>query len=337
MREYIQKIQHGGNLNHDEITVVMELIMSGHAPIDEIKDFLAALNQKGPTVEEITACALIMRKFVVPVKTRHEVVLDTCGTGGDHKNTFNISTIAALVVAACGIVVAKHGNRSVSSLCGSADVLEALGVNVEMEERHLKECLDEVGIAFLFAQRLHPAMKNVAPARKALGVKTIFNILGPLTNPAQATHQVMGVYSRDLTQPMAEVLKNLGLRKALVVHGSDGLDEITTTGKTFVSEYNGVDVISYDIDPRELGIMEGSMGDFMGGNAGVNANIAMKVLQGQDGPRRGIVLINAAYALYTAQAVNNLVQAVRMAEHAIDSGRALAKLEQLKEFTNRVR
>ena len=335
MRDYIEKAQHGLNLNHDEITIVMELIMAGHSTAAEISDFLVALNKKGPTVEEITACALIMRKFVLPVKTKHQVILDTCGTGGDHKNTFNISTLTALVVAACGVVVAKHGNRSVSSRCGSADVLEALGVNVEMEERHLGKCLDNVGIAFLFAQRLHPAMKNVAPARKALGIKTIFNILGPLTNPACATHQVMGVYSRDLTQPMAQVLKNLGLQKALVVHGADGLDEITTTGKTFVSEYNGVDVISYDIDPQELGIAPAKIEDFAGTDAPGNAAIALSVLEGEKGPRRDIVLINAAYALYTAQAVDKFDQALSMASHAIDSGRALAKLEELREFTNR--
>ncbi len=335
MRDYILKIQHGENLNHDEITIVMELIMAGHADVQDIRDFLLALNAKGPTVEEITACALIMRKFVLPVKTKHGVVLDTCGTGGDNKDTFNISTLAAIVVASCGIVVAKHGNRSVSSKCGSADVLEALGVNVQMEGRFLSECLDKIGLAFLFAQRLHPAMKNVAPVRQELGVKTIFNILGPLTNPAQASHQVMGVYSRELTEPMARVLKNLGLKRALVVHGSDGLDEITTSAKTFVSEFNGRDVISYDINPHELGIAKAKPEDFIGGNAATNADIALSILKGEHGPRRNIVVVNAAYALYTAEAVDNLMKGMRMAEHALDSRRAFQKLEELKEFTNR--
>ena len=324
-------------MNHDEITIVMELIMAGHAPVDDIRDFLIALNAKGPTVEEITAAALIMRKFVVPVKTKHGVVLDTCGTGGDQKGTFNISTLAALVVASCGVVVAKHGNRSASGACGSADVLEALGVDVNMEEKHLNKCLDDVGIAFLFAQRLHPAMKNVAPVRRALGTKTIFNILGPLTNPAQASHQIMGVYSRELCEPMAHVLKNLGLKRAVVVHGSDGLDEITTAGKTFVSEYNGLEVISYDIDPDELGIARARTEDFIGGDIQANVEIALEVLKGGTGPRRDIVIVNAAYALYTAEAVGNLPQGMRMAEHAMDSGRALAKLNQLKDFTNHVR
>ncbi len=337
MRDYITQIQQGENLSHDEITVVMELIMSGQAPLEEIKDFLLALNKKGPTVEEITACALIMRKFVIPVKTHHEIILDTCGTGGDHKDTFNISTVAAMVVAASGVAVAKHGNVSVSSKCGSADVLEALGVNLHMEEQHLSECLNKIGLAFLFAQRLHPAMKNVAFARQELGVKTIFNILGPLTNPAQATHQMMGVYSRDLLEPMAQVLKSLGLRRALVVHGNDGLDEITTTDKTFVSEFNGQEIISYDIDPDELGIKHACIEDLTGGDAADNASIARKILEGERGPRRDIVVVNAAYALYTAQAVGNLKQGMRMAEHAIDSGRSLQKLEEIKEFTNRVR
>ena len=315
----------------------MEVIMSGQAPLEEIKDFLLAINKKGPTVEEITACALIMRKFVIPVKTHHEVILDIVGTGGDHKNTFNISTVTAIVVAACGVAVAKHGNRRITSRCGSADVLEALGVNLHIEEEHLSECLNKIGLAFLFAQRLHPAMKNVAFARQELGVKTIFNILGPLTNPARATHQVMGVYSRDLLEPMAQVLKNLGLKRALAVHGNDGLDEITTTDKTFVSEFNGLEIISYDIDPDELGIPRARIEDLTGGDAADNASIARKILEGELGAKRDIVVVNAAYALYTAQAVGNLKQGLRMAEHAIDSGRSLQKLEELKEFTNRVR
>ncbi len=337
MREYILQIEQGENLSHDEITVVMELIMSGQASLEDIKSFLLALNKKGPTVEEITACALIMRKFVLPVKTHHEVILDVVGTGGDHRDTFNISTVTAIVVAACGVAVAKHGNRRVSSRCGSADVLEALGVNLHMEERYLSECLDKIGLAFLFAQRLHPAMKNVAFARQELGVKTIFNILGPLTNPAMATHQVMGVYSRELLEPMAQVLKNLGLKRALVVHGNDGLDEITTTDKTFVCELNADDIISYDIDPNELGIRRASLQDLAGGDASANAILVRGILNGGVGAHRDIVVLNAAYALYTASAVENLKQGMQMAEHAIDSKRALQKLEELKEFSNRVR
>ena len=337
MRDYILQIEQGENLSHDEITVVMELIMSGQAHLEDIKNFLLALNKKGPTVEEITACALIMRKFVLPVKTNHEVILDVVGTGGDHKNTFNISTVTAIIVAACGVAVAKHGNRRISSRCGSADVLEALGINVQIEERHLSECLEKIGLVFLFAQRLHPAMKNVAPARQELGVRTIFNILGPLTNPARATHQVMGVYSRELVIPMAQVLRNLGLKRALVVHGNDGLDEITTTSKTFVSELNKNEIISYEIDPEELGIPRAKIEDFAGGEASENASIIRQILEGERGTRHSIVLVNAAYALYTAGAVENLSQGMQMADHAISSGRALQKLEELKGFTSRVR
>jgi len=337
MRDYIMQIVQGENLRHDQISVIMELIMAGQVPVEDIKDFLLALNKKGPTIEEITACALIMRKFVLPVKSHHEVILDTCGTGGDHRDTFNISTVAAIVVAASGVAVAKHGNRSVSSKCGSADVLEALGVNLHVEERHLNDCLNKIGLAFLFAQRLHPAMKNVAFARQEIGVKTIFNILGPLTNPAQATHQIMGVYNRDLIEPMAHVLKNLGLKRALVVHGNDGLDEVTTTDKTFICEFNGHDIIGYDTTPEELGFKRASMEDLTGGDAIDNATIVRALLEGEQGPKRDIVIINAAYALYTAQAVANIKQGVLMAEHAIDSKRAIQKLEELKEFTNRVR
>lgn len=337
MKPYIQKLKRKENLDPQEIQNVMQLIMSGQAEKEDVAAFLLALNDKGATVQEITGAAKIMRTFCVAVKTEHEVVLDTCGTGGDQLSTFNISTAAAFVVAGTGVIVAKHGNRSVSSQCGSADILEALGVNLNIEEKHVSECLDKVGIAFLFAQRLHPAMKNVALVRKELGVKTIFNILGPLTNPAQATHQVMGVYSRDLVEPMAHVLKDLGLKRALVVHGSDGLDEITVTGKTFVSEFNGRDVISYDIDPRELGIKTYSVADIRGGYLETNVRIINQVFDGMAGAHRDIVILNAAYALYTAEKVDTISKGIRLAEKSIDSGRASEKLEQLKEYTNHVR
>ena len=277
-----------------------------------------------------------LRQFFLEVKTKHEVVLDTCGTGGDKKGTFNISTLTALVVAGAGVVVAKHGNRSVSSLCGSADILEALGVNLGVEQAQLSACLDEVGIAFLFAQRLHPAMKNVAPVRKAIGEKTIFNILGPLINPAKATHQIMGVYSRDLVEPITNVLKNLGLKKALVVHGHDGLDEVTTTGITFVAEWNGTDIVFYDIVPQELGIPLAKEDDLKGGDLSRNVQIANDILAGAKGPKRDIVVLNAAYALYTAEKVAGISDGLRLAVETIDSGRAKKKLEELRAFTNKV-
>ena len=335
MKNYIQKLKAKENLTQSEIEEVMHEIMSGDSHENDISDFLLALREKGPTVDEITGAAKIMRKFVVGINTKHKDVLDTCGTGGDKKNTFNISTITALVVAGAGVAVAKHGNRSVSSKCGSADVLEALGVNLNVEQEHLSVCLDEVGIAFLFAQKLHPAMKNVAPVRKKLGVETIFNILGPLTNPARATHQILGVYSRDLIEPMAQVLKNLGLKRALVVHGSDGLDEITTTDKTFISEYNGDEVISYDISPDELGISIAKPRDLEGGDLDTNVRICEDILGGKSGPKRDIVLLNAAYALYVAGKVSDISQGMDMAKATIDSGKAFDKLNELKHFTQK--
>ena len=334
MRSFVEKLRAKENLSAREIAQVMDRIMSGESRQEDVADFLVALNEKGATVDEITGAAQLLRKFTLPVKTKHKVVLDTCGTGGDKKNTFNISTITALVVAGAGVAVAKHGNRSVSSKCGSACLLEALGVNLEMDNEGLSECLDKVGIAFLFAQKLHPAMKNVAPVRKALGKETIFNILGPLINPAKATHQMMGVYSRDLLEPMAHVLKNLGLKRALVVHGSDGLDEITTTAKTFVCEYNGKEIISYDIEPGELGLKQANGDDLIGGDIEANAAIARDLLRGAKGPKRDIVVLNAAYALYTAGKVKNIAEGLDTAGRSLKEGKAQAKLDALVTFTN---
>jgi len=330
-----QKLKNKENLTQEEIEMIMRAIMSGEASEESIEDFLLSLRAKGPTVEEITGAAKIMRQFVVKIKTKHKKILDTCGTGGDKMNTFNISTIAAIVVAAAGVAVAKHGNRSVSSKCGSADLLEALGVNLDVDQEHLSACLDEVGIAFLFAQKLHPAMKNVASIRKKLGVETIFNILGPLTNPAIATHQILGVYSNELVAPMAEVLKNLGLQRAIVVHGADGLDEITTTGKTFISEYDGNEIISYDISPEELWISPAHPKDLKGGDLQTNVSICEDILNGKEGPKRDIVLVNTAYALYVAERVKSISQGLDIAMETIDSGKARNKLEELKTFTQK--
>lgn len=335
MKPYIQKLRSRENLTREEIETIMQEIMSGQAAKDDIAAFLMALREKGPTVEEITGAARIMRRFVVGIKTRHSQILDTCGTGGDKKNTFNISTITALVVAGAGVVVAKHGNRSISSRCGSADILEAVGVNINIEEDRLSACLDELGIAFLFAQQLHPAMKNVAVIRKELGVETIFNILGPLTNPAGATHQILGVYNRDLVEPMAHVLKNLGLQRALVVHGSDGLDEITLSAKTFIGEYDGQEVISYDVLPEEFGFAPAKPEDFSGGDLSTNVRILEDILDGQKGPKRDIVAINAAYAFYVAEKAKNINEGIALAQDSLDSGKARKKLDELKAFTNR--
>jgi len=334
MNNYIDKLQKKQNLTSLEMEEVMRSIMSGKASQNDIALFLMALRDKGATVDEITGAAKIMRQFVVPVQSKHAVILDTCGTGGDRLRTFNISTIVAFVVAAAGVAVAKHGNRSVSSKCGSADLLEALGVNLDAESKNLSTCLDKIGIVFLFAQKLHPAMKHAAPARKQLGVETIFNVLGPLTNPAQATHQMMGVYQNDLTEPMAQVLKNLGLKKALVVHGADGLDEVTTTRETFVSEFNGKDISSYTIDPKECGIALASLENLRGGDASTNSRIALEILKGKKSAKRDIVVFNAACALYIAEKVKAIPDGIKIAEDMIDTGKALDKLEALKEFTH---
>lgn len=336
MNQYIQKLNNRQNLTEGEIQDVMRRIISGSAEDQSISEFLLALNAKTPTIEEITGAAKVLRDFSLEVKTKHPVVLDTCGTGGDKKGTFNISTSAAFVVAGSGVVLAKHGNRSVSSHCGSADVLEALGVKIDVEQKYLGPCLDTIGIAFLFAPQLHPAMKNVAPVRKSLGVKTIFNLLGPLINPAKATHQMMGVYSRDYVEPLARVLKNLGLRRAFVVHGKDGLDEVTTTTETFVSEFDGHEILSYEIDPVELGFSQAKESDLKGGDVKTNAQIILDILSGTSGPKRDIVLLNAACALYTAQKVKSIDEGIVLAKSSIDSGKALQKLEDLKMFTNRI-
>jgi len=334
MKEYIEKLKKGVALSPSEIETIMRTIMTGGAKDEEVAEFLLALKAKGPTVDEITGAARLLQQFYKEVTTKHEVVLDTCGTGGDKKHTFNISTVSAFVVAGAGVVVAKHGNRSVSSACGSADLLEALGVNLDVEHALLSRCLDDVGIAFLFAQKLHPAMKNVAQVRKTLGVETIFNILGPLINPAKATHQLMGIYSRDLVQPVAQVLKNLGLHKAMVVHGSDGLDEVTTTGKTFISEWTGTDIVSYDIDPQEVGIKLAREADLKGGDLKENVRIARDILAGGQGPKRDIVVLNAACAIYTAGKTATVADGIRLAGQSIDSGHAQAKLDALIKFTN---
>lgn len=333
MKQYILKIQNKENLTPREIEGAMRSIMSGKAPSEEIKAFLLALREKGPTIEEITGAAKMMRQFATKIKTASSRILDTCGTGGDKKHTFNISTAVALVVAGCGVKVAKHGNRSVSSRCGSADVLEGLGVHLNLDAKQLGICLEKVGIAFLFAQKFHPAMKNVASIRRELGVETIFNILGPLTNPAGATHQMMGVYKQEWVEPLCQVLKNLGSKRALVVHGADGLDEITTTGKTFISEFNGKDIKNYTVSPDELNFPLASEEDLKGGNVEENVRMVQSILNGEKGRRRDIVLFNAAFALYVAQKAKNIQDGLEFAIKSIDSKKALGKLEELKNFT----
>jgi len=333
IEEIISKLIEKKDLTFEEMRSAMKQIMTGKVETAQIVSFLTALSSKGETPQEITAAAVVMREFVTKIDTVHNVIFDTCGTGGDCKGTFNISTIVAFVVAGCGIAVAKHGNRSVSSKCGSADLLESLGVNIAMSKEKIQDCLDKIGISFLFAPNLHPAMKYAMPARKQMAKRTIFNILGPLTNPANATHQILGVYDKELIEPLITVLKNLGLRHALVIHGLDGLDEITTTAESLISELKDNNIRSYKISPEEFGIKKAKLDDLKGKDAKSNSDIARDILKGREGAKRDIVLLNAACAIYTADKAKDIKQGLRLAKESIDSGKAKEKLELLIEHS----
>jgi anthranilate phosphoribosyltransferase len=335
IKEAIARLVRSEDLSKAEIEFAMEEIMTGQALSAQIASFLTAMRMKGETIEEIVGAAEVMRRHATKIKTRHPVILDTCGTGGDGSQTFNVSTVAAFVVAGAGIAVAKHGNRSVSSKCGSADLLKALGVNIETEEHTVSRCLDEIGIGFLFAPMLHKAMQYAIGPRREIGIRTIFNILGPLTNPANATHQLLGVYDYKLTKPIAQALGQLGSRHALVVHGDDGLDEVTTSDSTQVSELKDGKVTSYEITPKEFGIRSSRPEDLKGGDASQNAKIAMAVLSGAKGPQCDIVIMNAGCAIYAADGAGSIKEGIKLAEESIESGEGLKKLEQLKEATNR--
>ncbi len=334
LRDGINKVIAGEDLTREEASGVMNQIMSGEATDAQIGAFLVALRLKGESVEEITGCASVMRKKAIKIATEHAIVVDTCGTGGDGSGTFNISTAAAFVTAGAGLCVAKHGNRAASSKCGSADVLKELGVNVEAPPEKVEECLDEVGIGFLFAPALHKAMKYTIGPRREIGVRTIFNILGPLTNPAGATRQVVGVYDSNLTDIIAQVLGNLGAEHALVVHGMDGLDEITITDRTKVSEFRDGALESYEIAPEDFGFSRAKTEDLLGGEVEENARIVTDVLSGTKGPTRDIVLMNAGAAILVGGLTDSLGEGMRLAAEAIDSGKAMEKLEELKSVSN---
>jgi len=329
IKDGIAKVVLGEDLRETEMMAVMEEIMEGVATPAQIAAFITALRIKGETVEEVTGAARIMRQKATRIDARSSVVVDTCGTGGDGRNTFNISTTAAFVVAAAGLTVAKHGNRAVSSGCGSADVLEALGVNIDAGPEIVEECLQEIGIGFLFAPRLHGAMKHAISPRREIGIRTIFNMLGPLTNPAGATSQLIGVYDPKLTEMFAGVLKNLGTKRAFVVHGADGLDEATVTGETRVSELKEGLVTTYNIDPVDLFGELFPAVDLLGGNAETNARITREVLTGGGGARRRIVVLNAALAIVAGGKAGTLRDGIGTAEARIDGGAALQKLDAL--------
>ena len=330
----ISKLVEEQDLSEDEAAQAMRQIMEGGATPAQIAAFLIALRLKGETVSEITGCARIMREKATHIQAPYAHVIDTCGTGGDGAQTFNISTTAAFVVAGAGIPVAKHGNRAMSSRCGSADLLQELGVAIELSPEMAEKCLAEVGIAFLFAPLFHSAMKHAIGPRRDIGVRTIFNLMGPLTNPASAKCQLVGVYARELTEPLARVLANLGSTRALVVHGADGLDEITITGDTYVAALDQGTVSSYMIRPEQFGLCRVPREALAGGDAPQNAAITLAVLDGQQGPHRDVVLLNAAAALVVAGAASDLQAGLQLAAQSIDSGAALEKLSRLQRFTS---
>ncbi|MBO8128687.1 MAG: anthranilate phosphoribosyltransferase [Peptococcaceae bacterium] len=333
IRDAISKVVNGEHLVLGEAEAVMDNIMSGRATPAQVGALLVGLRFKGETVDEVTGFARVMRDKATPVRTKHRMIVDTCGTGGDGAHTFNISTTAAFVVAALGVPVAKHGNSSVSSRCGSADVLRALGANLELSPEQMGVCLDRVGISFLFAPRLHGAMKHAAGPRKEIGIRTVFNILGPLTNPALPQAQVLGVYDARVAELMAGVLAGLGVKRAFVVHGAGGLDEVSLAGPSRYWEVHNQEVISGVIDPQDLGFACADTGALAGGSPEENAGITRRVLAGEQGPRRDAVVLNAALALVAAGFSEDIPQAVEQASEAIDSGKAAAKLDEFIAFT----
>jgi anthranilate phosphoribosyltransferase len=337
---------HHHSLSRDEARSVMGQILSGGATDAQIAALLVALHMKGETVEEIVGFAEAMRTAAMPLcfpenstldvsGTEREALVDTCGTGGDASGTFNISTATALTIAGAGVRVAKHGNRGATSKCGSADVMEALGVNISLPPERLVQCLRQVGIAFMFAQSLHTAMKYVAPTRKQLGIRSVFNLLGPLTNPAHASAQVVGVYSIDLVEKLAVALKMLGVKRALVVHGLDGLDEITITGTTKIGEVRGEWVRVYEVTPEQFGLARAPLSQISGGDLRANAQMIHEILEGKKSARRDVVLMNAAAALVAAGRADSLSDAMPLAAQSLDSGAARTKLAALVNFTNR--
>jgi anthranilate phosphoribosyltransferase len=345
---------HSESLSRVEAREVMAEVLTGKCTDAQIAALLIALRMKGETVEEIVGFAEAIRAAAAPLpiecapdalavsgtgrealagECENDSLIDTSGTGGDASGTFNISTATALVTAGAGVRVAKHGNRSISSKCGSADVIEALGINIQLSPERSAQCLREVGICFLFAPNLHPAMKQVQGVRRELKMRTMFNLLGPLTNPARASGQVVGVYSLDLVEKLAEALSMLGLRRALVVHGLDGLDEITITGKTRIAEAHEGSVRSYEVEPEEFGMKPAALNDISGGDAAENADIIRAVLDGERSPRRDVVLLNTAAALVAAGRAQHIAQAIPLAAKSIDSGAARTKLNALVMFS----
>ncbi len=332
IKEAIQAVVEGKSLTGDEAATVMEEIMTGKVTPAQFGAFVTALRLKGETVDEISGLARIMRAKAIPVRVDYPVI-DIVGTGGDGRNTFNISTCTLFIVAGTGLKVAKHGNRAASSQCGAADVLEALGVKIELTAEQVERCIDEVGLGFMFAPSFHPAMKYAGPSRREIGIRTVFNILGPLTNPAGARNYLLGVADASLLEKMAFVLASLGCDHALVVHGEDGTDEISLAGKTHVYEVKGNDVNTYTVSPADFGLSEVGLDRLEGGAADENAALLKSILSGAPGPQRDVVLANAAAALLAGDKVSSFKQGVDLAGETVDSGRASGILERLLKLT----
>ncbi|MGV8906442.1 MAG: anthranilate phosphoribosyltransferase [Acetobacterium sp.] len=331
----IYELVNGNDLSLEQTREVMNQIMSGEATNAQIGSFLTAMRTKGETIDEITACAMVMREKCTKIHPKTDV-LDIVGTGGDEVSTFNISTVSSFVIAAGGVPVAKHGNRSVSSKCGSADLLEALGVNINLTAEQSAKNLDEIGICFMFAPTYHASMKYAGPVRKELGIRTIFNILGPLSNPAGANMQLLGVYDENLVEPLANVLNKLNVKRGMVVHGHDGLDEITLTDTTTICEVTDGKINSFFITPEQLGLKRCQLSDLIGGEKEENALIALDILNGKKGPKRDVVVLNSAFCLYMSHNDITLRDCVKMAEDIIDSGLAKKKLDDFIRLTNAV-
>ncbi len=340
IRDAIRTVVDGDELTLEQSTAAMDAIMSGEVAGSQIAALATALRMKGETVAEIAGFARAMRDHALRVEADSIDVplLDTCGTGGDHSNSFNISTTATFAIAAAGIRIAKHGNRAASSLCGSADLLEGLGVQVELSPDEVVQCIDEVGVGFMFAPAFHPALRFVGPTRREIGIRTIFNLLGPLTNPAGAGHQLIGVGHAGVARKLAEVLSILESRRAVLVHSDEGLDEIGVSGATAVTEWNQAtgEIQEYTVAPEQFGLPRGSAVDLRGGRVDDNVAITRSILAGEAGPRRSVTLMNAGAGIYAAEGAASIGEGIELASAAIDSGRALAKLEELVTVTNRL-
>lgn len=335
IREAIRTVVDGKNLTEQEATAAMMEIMDGEATSAQVASFITAMRMKGETVEEITGFVKVMRKKSIKVQPKSDMLLDTCGTGGDRLDTFNISTTATFVIVGAGVTVAKHGNRAASSTCGSADVLEALGANLNLTPESVAFCIDNAGLGFMFAPAMHPAMKHAVGPRKEIGIRTVFNILGPMTNPAGAKRQVIGVFSPDITETMAKVLQKLGTERAMIFHGMAGLDEMSTLGDTKISELRDGEVRTYTLNPAEIGLDVAKPEDLSAGDGGVvdNVRALLEVLDGNRGPKRDIVLLNAAAALVVAGKADDLQSGMALAAESIDTGAALNALERFKTVT----